>query len=77
MSPRLPRLTAKEVVRIVERHGFVLSRSSGSHRIYKNAAGKRTTVPFHAGRTLHPKVLRSILRDTEMTPDQLVDALTE
>jgi len=33
--------------------------------IYKNASGKRATVPFHSARTLHPKVLKSILRDDE------------
>ncbi len=43
--------------------------------IYKNAAGKRATVPFHAGKTLHPKVLRSILRDAELTVEQLEELL--
>ncbi len=32
MSPRLPRLTADEVIRILEQCGFVLARQSGSHR---------------------------------------------
>jgi hypothetical protein len=31
--------------------------------IFKNAAGKGATVPFHSAKTLHPKVLKSILRD--------------
>ena len=75
MSERLPRLTAKEIIRVLGRHGFVLSRSSGSHHIYKNAAGKRTTVPVHAGKTLHPKVLQSILRDMDMTANQLKEEL--
>ena len=39
--------------------------------IYKNAAGKRVTVPFHASKILHPKVLASILRDAELTVDEL------
>jgi predicted RNA binding protein YcfA (HicA-like mRNA interferase family) len=75
MSERPPRLTAKEIIRILERRGFVLSRSSGSHLIYKNAAGKRVTIPAHAGKTLHPKVLQSILRDMDMTMDQLKEEL--
>jgi predicted RNA binding protein YcfA (HicA-like mRNA interferase family) len=29
---RLPRLTAQEVVRVIERKGFVLVRQSGSHK---------------------------------------------
>jgi predicted RNA binding protein YcfA (HicA-like mRNA interferase family) len=40
--------------------GFVHLRSKGSHRIY----GKRelrVTIPFHAGATLHPKIIRQVL----------------
>lgn len=71
MSERLPRLTAKEIIRILEHHGFALSRSSSSHHIYRNATGKRVTVPVHAGKTIHPKTLQSILRDMNMTADDL------
>jgi len=55
----------------MERTGFALARQSGSHQIYKNAAGKRVTVPFHASKILHPKVLKSILRDAELSPEDL------
>lgn len=75
MSERLPRITAREIIRILEGHGFALSRSSGSHHIFKNTMGQRTTVPVHAGKTLHPKVLQSILRDIDMTADELKDEL--
>jgi len=71
MSEGLPRLTAREIVRVLERQGFTLSRSSGSHHIYKDATGRRVTVHVHAGKTLHPKVLQSILRDMEMTAEDL------
>lgn len=64
---RLPRVTADEVIRVLERAGFFLARQSGSHKIYKNKEGGRVTLPYHAGRTLHPKVLQSILRDANLT----------
>jgi len=70
MSPRLPRVTAAQIVRVLEKQGFQLSRQSGSHRIYKNEAGKRVTVPYHSGKILHPKVLKSILRDADLTVKQ-------
>lgn len=70
MTPKLPRVTAAEAIRALERAGFALSRQSGSHKIYKNPAGRRVTVPYHSGTTLHPKVLRNILRDAELTPEQ-------
>jgi predicted RNA binding protein YcfA (HicA-like mRNA interferase family) len=69
--PKLPRLTAREIVAALEKIGFALARQSGSHMIYKNAAGKRVTVPFHGAKILHPKVLKSILRDAAITPEDL------
>ncbi len=69
--PRLSRITAREIVAVLEKAGFSLARQSGSHRIYKNAGGKRVTVPFHASKILHPKVVKSILRDAGMNPQEL------
>lgn len=67
MREKLPRVTADKVIRVLERIGFVLVRQSGSHKIYKNEEGVRVTVPYHSGKTLHPKILRNILRDTDLT----------
>ncbi len=64
--PRLPRLTAKQIISILEKRGFKLVRQSGSHKIYRNSKGKRATVPFHDNKILHPKILSSILKDTEI-----------
>jgi predicted RNA binding protein YcfA (HicA-like mRNA interferase family) len=33
--------------------------------------GKRVTVPFHAQKILHPKLLASIMRDAGITPEEL------
>lgn len=71
MSDRLPRVTAAEIIGALQRNGFFLARQSGSHKIYKNDRGKRVTVPDHAGKTLHPKVLRSILRDADWSRETL------
>jgi predicted RNA binding protein YcfA (HicA-like mRNA interferase family) len=69
--PKLPRLTAREIRGVLERAGFSLTRQSGSHQIFKNAAGRRATVPYHASRILHPKVLKSILLDAELSLEEL------
>jgi predicted RNA binding protein YcfA (HicA-like mRNA interferase family) len=61
------RLTARQIIAALEKVGFFLARQSGSHMIYKNAAGKRVTVPFHALKILHPKVLKSILREADLS----------
>jgi predicted RNA binding protein YcfA (HicA-like mRNA interferase family) len=36
-------------------------RSKGSHRIYKKG-DRRIIVPFHASKTLHPKIIKKILK---------------
>jgi len=71
MPDKLPRLTAREIIKLLEKLGFRFSRQNGSHKIYKNSQGKRVTAPFHGGKILHPKVLKSILRDAELTPKDL------
>jgi len=73
--PKLPRLTARQIISVLEKAGFSLARQSGSHMIYKNAAGRRVTVPFHASKTLHPKIVKSILRDADMSVESLQELL--
>jgi len=75
MSDKLPRITAAEAIKALGKGGFYLARTSGGHRIYKNSAGKRVTVPFHAGKTLHPKILKSILNDTGWTVEEFKELL--
>jgi predicted RNA binding protein YcfA (HicA-like mRNA interferase family) len=73
--PKLPRLTARQIVAVLEKAGFSLARQSGSHMIFKNAFGKRVTVPYHASKILHPKLLKSILRDAELSVEKLLELL--
>lgn len=37
--PKLPRVTAREIIAVLEKKGFLLARQSGSHKIYENAGG--------------------------------------
>lgn len=71
MSPHLPALTGQEVIDALHRHGFVSVRQSGSHVVLRHTDGRRTTVPVHAGRTLGRGLLRRIMRDTDLTVDDL------
>lgn len=69
---RLPRVTASEVIRVLEHISFILNRQTGSHKIYKNYANQRVTVPYHAGEILHPKLLKSILNDAALTVEEFI-----
>jgi len=75
MGEKLPRITAGEIIKVLERKGFVLVRQSGSHKIYKNKKGLRVTIPYHSGKILHPKVLKSIIRDAEISIEELRNLL--
>lgn len=72
---RLPRLKGKEVVRALQRAGFSVARTRGSHMFMVHADGRVTAVPVHAAEILGPGLLRSILRDVEMTTEQFTEFL--
>lgn len=67
---KLPRVEAKDVIKVLKNIGFSLSRQSGSHMIFKNSEGKRITVPYHSGQILHPKMLKAILEEAELTIEE-------
>jgi predicted RNA binding protein YcfA (HicA-like mRNA interferase family) len=75
MTEKLPRVSAADAVRVLEKAGFYLARQSGSHKIYKNAEGKRVTVPFHSGKEIHHKILKSILRDADLTVEEFLELM--
>lgn len=70
MSEKLPRVKPDKVIKVLEHLGFSLVRQSGSHKIYKNSEGVRVTIPYHSGKILHPKLLKSILRDIELSIEE-------
>lgn len=70
MTEKLPRVTAAEAIRALEKSGFFITRRSGKHLIYKNREGSRVTISYHSGKILHPKVLKSILRDADLTVEE-------
>jgi predicted RNA binding protein YcfA (HicA-like mRNA interferase family) len=52
-----PVLKPREVAAILASLGFVEVRQRGSHRQYRHADGRGTTVPFHQGRDVSPVFL--------------------
>ncbi|MDO8572994.1 MAG: type II toxin-antitoxin system HicA family toxin [bacterium] len=65
MSPKSLRFTARQIIKLIEEHGFSLSRQNGSHMIFHNDKGTRITVPKHSSKILHPKIVKNILRDMD------------
>ena len=76
MSERLPALKAKDLVRVLQRDGFVLAHQKGSHATYKHpVTQKRVTVPIHPGKDLKRGLLRGILNDLNLAPEEFLKKL--
>ena len=70
MSNKLPSVTGAEVVAALEKSGFILNRTRGSHRVLKHSDGRTTVDPVHAGESIGPGLLRKILRDTKLEKEE-------
>ncbi len=69
---KLPVLKPQQVIARLEALGFVEVRQRGSHKQFRHADGRGTTVPFHKGRDLSPILLRQIARDIGITAEEFV-----
>jgi predicted RNA binding protein YcfA (HicA-like mRNA interferase family) len=69
--PPLPILKAALVLRALEEAGFVVVRQRGSHVRLRHPDGRVVTVPVHARQDIGRGLLRKILRDAELSPDDL------
>lgn len=59
-----PKLTAREAEALLLQNGFELIRQKGSHRIYKKES-LRMVLPHHAGKVLHPKIIKDLFNVLE------------
>ena len=76
MGGKLPRVTARELIKVLEGLGFVCKPLAGtSHRRFTHSDGRRTTVPVHQADTIGPGLLRKILRDINLSPEEFAAKL--
>jgi predicted RNA binding protein YcfA (HicA-like mRNA interferase family) len=73
---QLPALRPRRVVRARERAGFSVDHVTGAHYILRHAEKPqlRVTVAYH-NRDLHPKTLRSIIRQAGLSIDEFMSLL--
>jgi len=72
---RLPIVNWRRMHRLLLDLGFVSERQRGSHVFYRHPDGRTTTVPQHGSRDLARPLLREILQDIELTPDEFLGLL--
>ena len=72
---RLPILTGVELIKILEKVGFKIIRQKGSHVFLKHQDNRTTIIPVHKGKDVDRALLRKILRDTKISPNEFKDIL--
>jgi predicted RNA binding protein YcfA (HicA-like mRNA interferase family) len=69
---KMPIIKPGELIRALERLGFSCTKKSkGSHFRYKHPDGRKTTVPVHKGKGISRGLLRKILRDIDISVEEL------
>ncbi|MXY45236.1 MAG: addiction module toxin, HicA family [Dehalococcoidia bacterium] len=69
---RLRTVTARSLVRALERDGFTYRRRKGSGRVYRNEDGRRVVLHYHGSSDTFPVgTLRSMLKAAQWTEDDL------
>lgn len=72
---RLPSVTGKQLIAALKRLGFQEIRIRGSHHYLRHADGRTTVVPVHVGETIGPGLLSKVLRDAEISKEELSENL--
>ncbi|MBA2244965.1 MAG: type II toxin-antitoxin system HicA family toxin [Gemmatimonadetes bacterium] len=72
---RLPRPTGADLIRALGKVGFEVARSKGSHHFLQHADARATVVPVHSGETIGPGLMSKILRDADLTREELIALL--
>ena len=70
----IPVLKPQQVVGLLQRLGFQEVRQRGSHKQFRHADGRATTVPFHKGCDISPILLRKIAQDIKVSVEDLLAA---
>jgi len=71
----LPAINGTRLIKTLRRFGFDVIRIKGSHYFLQHLDGRCTVVPVHRGETIGRGLLAQILRDCEISRDDLLKKL--
>jgi len=76
VSTKLPVVSGPDLIRALQKMGYIVRRQKGSHVHLVRAADKRrVTVPVHGNMAIAKGTLRAILKDAEISIGDLRDLL--
>jgi len=67
---KLSIVSATQMSKILRHLGFSFIRQKGSHAYFRHPDGRATVVPIHKGEDLGRGLIRAILRDTDLSPEE-------
>jgi predicted RNA binding protein YcfA (HicA-like mRNA interferase family) len=72
---KYPAVTGKALIAALKRAGFLVPRVKGSHHFLRHPDGRTTVVPVHSGESIGPGLLAKVLRDVDLTRNELEELL--
>jgi predicted RNA binding protein YcfA (HicA-like mRNA interferase family) len=69
MGTRLPICDAKDVIRVLRRHGFVRVGQKGSHKKWRHPDGRQVIVADHGNKAIPIGTLKSIIEGSKLKAD--------
>jgi predicted RNA binding protein YcfA (HicA-like mRNA interferase family) len=72
---KLPTITGEELIAALEKAGFYIVIQKGSHVRMKHEDNRVVSIPCHSGKTIGKGLLVKIIRDADLTKDELIELL--
>ena len=72
---RLPVASALKLEKILLFLEFEKTRQKGSHAFYRHPDGRTTTLPHHKGRDISRPLIKTILREIELSNEKYLELL--
>ena len=72
---KLPNPAEEELITALQKIGFYVVRQKGSHVRIKHEDNRVVSIPVHARKTIGKGLLLKILRDADLTKEDLINLL--
>jgi predicted RNA binding protein YcfA (HicA-like mRNA interferase family) len=69
VSRHFPVCSAKEIIKVLRQHGFLLVGQSGSHQKWRHSNGRQVIVAMHGSKTIPIGTLKSIIEGSGLSVD--------
>ncbi len=70
-----PSVTGSQLIKALRKLGFEVIRTKGSHYFLRHPDGRSTVIPVHRGEIIGRGLFAQILRDCELSRDELREIL--